>query len=373
MDPAPLPSTSLSEYIDAVVPGLPHGLLGEGDLLRLREAAHELPAALQRLFCFEFRLDDASAGVDLSVCADIACGGRAILAGLHPRIRIPEVMWSSPHWRRVRDFATHWAEPANLLHGTVRDVWLEFDLPATKSVARPPEPSFYFTPHLPKREAVTETHQRSQEELVRDGMATLFGHALPAETEQRLRRCLRALPAHGHVFAIGAMMPRNDFRVRLTLDYLSPEETLAFLKTIRPVQDEHIRESLEWARGYFDSIRIIIDVGEEVGDTVGLEFYVNEPESPVRSRERWALLLDQLVSRGLCLPSRRDALASGPGSRRSRESGGRWPGDLTQIEQVVGMESVLAWRLSHVKLVCQPGKAPRAKAYVFFWNTWAWR
>jgi hypothetical protein len=93
-----------------------------------------------------------------------------------------------------------------------------------------------------------------------------------------------------------------------------------------------------------------LDVGADgVGPRISIEYFLCRREQ-VRGRLREAAFLDRLVERGLCTPRRGKEAAAGLGVSLHRLPHEMW-------------ESLVTFRLNHVKLVYTADGAVEAKAY----------
>ncbi|NVJ06287.1 hypothetical protein HUW63_13705 [Myxococcus sp. AM001] len=355
--PGTLPSRpgTWKETLAAFDDDYPPALFAPESRARLRELGEWLPAALEGDGGFEVRLLDGAPRVDFIL--GIKHDGQALLAGRHPHAELPAPLFAAPEWRRIRDFAKGWAAPGGLLDREVDAFWLEFDLDAP--VASPPLPIvFLCTRDQPV--AVNEALHRQKSDTYRAtlhaGLPLLRGDDAPLtpELQREMDVCIEALPAGAHLYAACVMMSRRSKNLRFTLKNVPPERMVSYLEAVAwPGDFQQLRDCLAWLLPLgVNRFMLNLDLAPRLLPTLGLECSFQGRAQPAEE-PRWQLLLDELVKRGLCAPSRRDALLA-------------WPG-RTQVSLPDGSavrESVFDKRLAHVKLGLTGAPLIEAKAYL---------
>ena len=122
---------------------------------------------------------------------------------------------------------------------------------------------------------------------------------------------------------------------------------------------------------FVDRVNIDLDIPGSLSPKLGMEcslFPKHSPDSP----RRWRALLDYAVRRGLCMPSKADALLRFPGEATESSDAARWPESLRQLSRLMGARylSVLTRGLHHLKIVYRAGAPLRAKAYLSVRHSW---
>ncbi|WP_140799459.1 hypothetical protein [Myxococcus xanthus] len=355
--PGALPprSGTWKETLAAFDNDYPPALFSPESRARLLALGEWLPAALEGDGGFEVRLLEGTPRVDFIL--GIKHDGQALLAGRHPHSELPSPLFAAPEWRRIRDFARAWAEPGGLLDREVDAFWLEFDLDAP--VASPPLPIvFLCTRDQPV--AVNEELHRQKSDTYRAtlhaGLPLLRGDEAPLtpELQRGMDVCIEALPPGAHLYAACVMMSRRSKNLRFTLKNVPPERVVAYLEAVAwPGDFQQLRDTLAWVLPLgVNRFMLNLDLAPQLLPTLGLECSFQGRAQPAEE-PRWQRLLDELVTRGLCAPSRRDALLA-------------WPG-RTQVNLPAGSatrESVFDKRLAHVKLGLTGAPVIEAKAYL---------
>ncbi|AEI68655.1 hypothetical protein [Corallococcus macrosporus] len=355
--PGALPARSgtWKETLAAFDKDYPPALFAPEARERLLALGEWLPAALEGDGGFEVRLLEGTPRVDFIL--GIKHDGQALLAGEHPHASLPAPLFDAPEWRRIRDFARGWSEPDGLLDREVDAFWLEFDLDAP--VASPPLPIvFLCTRDQPV--AVSEALHRQKSETYRAtlhaGLPLLRGDDAPLtpELQREMDVCINALPPGAHLYAACVMMSRRSKNLRFTLKNVPPERIVSYLEAVAwPGDFQQLRDTLAWVLPLgVNRFMLNLDLSPRLLPTLGLECSFQGRAQPAEE-PRWQLLLDALVTRGLCAPARRDALLA-------------WPG-RTQIQLPAGSavrESVFDKRLAHVKLGLTGAPLIEAKAYL---------
>ncbi|QSQ21778.1 hypothetical protein JY651_42615 [Pyxidicoccus parkwayensis] len=344
---------SMEDYLRLAVPFVPPALVSSEALRPILDVSRRLPPCASS--GFECRLGDDEPVADFLVNLLADDGTRAAFAGRHPDYHPPDEFLQSPVWQRVRDFCRAWSEPGSLLNKRVRDMWLEFDLQELASAV--PIPGVFFGPEQPP-EDVPGT--------VRACLELLRGPERAAPP-QALARSLE-LPGPPRIEQVGMMFSRHTDAVRLCIRGVPLSELGTALKRAGwsgiPAELDAV---LEDARSFVDDITLDIDVGDDIHPKLGLECILDKDPSPAR----WKRWMDHLVARGLCTPSKRDALLSWPGMSSPLNHPGPWPENLLRAsERMPGVHSGFARRINHLKLIHQPGQPTQVKAYLAFRHFW---
>jgi hypothetical protein len=339
----------------------------------MSSVARVLPAILAyNMFGFECRLGEENPRADFLVLARASCG-RDSLAGLHPTSTLPARLMADPVWRRVRDFAAHWAAPSSPLYHAVDNVWLEFDI--NGPVPDVPVPSMFFGPQsndqIDDIEVAGEPNAEGRLATVERTIRLLAGGEPPP---RMLEGCFRALSSDAQVFQVGLMLSRGDDAVRLCIQIRSVERIMEYLTVVGwPGDEADLRGVLELLARSVDRVALAIDVGDAVRPKIGLECYFYENRQP-RREPRWGAFLNSLVLQGLCTADKREALLAYPGYVDQNAHGVPWPGALQRTSQLLGGRSLSTFvrSLHHVKIVYRPGEPLEAKAYLagnHHWHT----
>jgi hypothetical protein len=326
----------------------------------LRRIARMLPAVLG--FQFECRLGSPAPRMDLLprlLLTDGSCDALMGFGDAPPTL--PEAARAHPTWQALENLCREWRRPGGALSTGVMDVFLEFDLDHPPPEV--PEPCVF----------VDFAHSvRQSQALAEQGLDLLLGDKLPASTRRRLAACYEALPEKARAYAVGVMFPRSTSSLRLCLMNARLPQWLDYLERMGwPGQRAEVEAALGQLPDLADRVTLDIDVGESVGPKVGFEFFIDEPFGP--SRPRWEALLDHLVQRGLGLPGKREAALAWVGYTQQRSQPEEaWPEGLRRTARELegrGL-SLFVRRLSHLKVVHQPGRPLEAKVYLENLHRW---
>jgi len=347
---------TIADHLRAVAPHIPPALIARDCLDDMADIAELLPAALTTHFGFECRLGEAAPAADFLFATTIALGGREILGGRHAGIPAPPILRHDPRWERARAFCETWADPASRLHDRADHVWFEFDIAGPPAARR--IPNMFLSPQAPDE-------PRSRVALVRDtveeGLQLLAGGALLPASVTTIRALMDALPPDTWVFQVGVMGARTPAPARLQFSSITAGDFLATLERMRwsgPIAA--LGQAIDALAPFAADITYAIDVHGQLGPKVGLECYI--PDDDAR---RWAAFLDHLVERGLCLPTKRDALLAFPGITYEHNDPEHWPAHLARASRLLGggRIPVLTRCQHHIKVVALDGLLVEAKAY----------
>ncbi len=292
---------------------------------RLRRAARHLPGDC--LYVLELRLARGAAPIDLALrLTDLAHSQR--LAQAIPHSHLPALL-------------SHWREADGPL-ARLRSVWCEFDLrrddrglPAPVVCAKLPA-------------------EVSSSWAVDCLLPRLQGRALLAAQRRRVLACIAAIPAPARLLYVFGLGARGTDAVRLEIFGLDTAGILDHLQAVAPEIVEPVAEAVEIVDGA-ERIHLSYDVAADVLPRIGLEG--SFPRLP-RREPRWAALFKRLVERGLCTAEKRDAALAWPGYDTFWTAPAAWP------VRTMGAQGLCFRALSHVKVICAPGRSPEAKVYM---------
>lgn len=349
-------SASLADYVTCLIPAFPSGLIAPESIDGMCRAVGAIPWSMLSLFGFERPLGDPRAGADILFAANVATGGRDVLAGRNPAVR-----FSAP-WAPIARFCERWNEPSSPLHAGADDVWFEYDVGLGVDAA-PEPPSFFFGPRVGHAEERSYDAKPATRAILHEGFSALLGAPLAGATAATLDQCLAVLPRHARIFQTGLMLSRPSRQIRICIDNLSPAEIAGFIHAMRGAEDadQVTRELARLAPGPM-LLRLSVDLGEGLGPKIGVEC----------TPRVWEPLLDALVADSSCSSEERDALLALPPLVRSRDLPQPWPAeDATEmLAALLARELALAVSLHHVKLTIERGRPTAAKAYVAVERVW---
>jgi hypothetical protein len=163
---------------------------------------------------------------------------------------------------------------------------------------------------------------------------------------------------------------RQGFRVHVS--QLPPDSVAEYLGQIRwPGDVPDVQRVARDLSDLVDRVVVCLDADDDIRPQLGLECFFNRRHGLDR---RWPAVLDYLVARGLCAPSKRHALLTWPGVIEPVPGLTPWPDGLIaeSLLQPADCFGVFDRRLSHVKISCAPERQVSAKAYFGYMHCW-WR
>jgi hypothetical protein len=325
---APLVSPTCGDWLAVFHSRLTEPLFHPAAVERLLTIAHSLPGDC--LGILETRLASGAGPVDVSV---------RLLEPDQARCMAERV--SPPH---LRSFLTRWSEPGGPF-SSVRSVWLEFDLDRTPEGL--PEPVV-----CAKLAADADPHW-----VVGLLLPSLLGRPLAGGQRDLWVRCQREIPVPGRLLYAFSLHARGGGAVRMEIFGLEPGQILGYLGRVAPAAVPVATEITPLFEGV-ERLHLSLDLSPEgILPRIGIEG--SFPRLP-RREPRWASLFDHLEERGLCHSAKRDAALAWPGYDTFWTAPKRWP------VGAVGVRGFCVRALSHVKVVCQAGRDPEAKAYFVF-------
>ncbi len=327
---ASIPGAALGSWLEVARPHLAAALAGAGAIARAGRAARRLPG--DGMGALEIRLGPGRIDVvDLAFHVTAPAQARAVGACLAPR--------------RLTRFLAAWARGE---HPEASSLWLELDLER--------EPAVRPIPGVCAALAGGIAPERLLERL----LPALRRRPLPPQQRSRVARCLAAIPAPGRVLYAGSMESRGGGPVRFVVSGLDVPALSGYLSRVAPAAVARSAAAPAPAiAGVAGALRTLLsfDVGDEVEGRIGWECSYRR----LPSREPgWAELLARFRAAGLATAAQAAALLAWPGYDSLWTAAPRWPLGLAQA----GTFAVRC--LSHLKLVCEPDRAPAAKAYLLF-------
>jgi hypothetical protein len=263
------------------------------------------------------------------------------------RSRLQEGRLSQRGWGSYEALCRDWLNPASILHRQVPALWLEIDAVDATAVGRP---NF----------CVCVARDYLRDGVLAAAPAAAWGALIrslevlvPAGVDPAVLACLERTVSglEGQLIHLSVMLGRSS-QIKL---YVSiPSARLDHqLKVLAP--DGNGDEMKQLVRQTFpelDPIFLDLTISDAVSPRLGLAFSQLHLRSPMGAEPTWAVLLDELVRRGVCDERKRTALARWPGVQKVLFDGEKWPTHLH--------------RYLDVKLVSEPGQPLRAKAYLGF-------
>jgi hypothetical protein len=303
----------------------PRALVTAEAFTRIEVLANDLPDVMSSYY-FECRLDSHCNQVDLLGCVGAVDGGRDVLTA-------HLLQWgqcqSDPIWKLVTEFCVTWSDPRSPMHALVPHIWLAFDLRESESSGSPSAPCLLLrvVPAPSNGAAASQLPRTARDaQQFRQLIDALFD-ILPKEPSGNTRRkalqaCYDLLPAKGHIVHVSLMLKRNPQTCKLNI--LLPKAQLVHYLTRVGMRDSTPEISAFIGRfaPAHERLKLQLVVNESVAETLELEFHFDESKD---SQQRYAALLSELCTSGLCSSEKMDALRRWPGRFGLAAPGERWP------------------------------------------------
>ncbi len=335
---------SMESYLKIVVSQLHPDLVSPEALSHIQSLTQVLPSS--SLAGLECRLGANQSGVDFQVrlpCLDQ---------------KLPESFSIAPAWQFLQDFYQNWTIPNSSLQQEIRNVGLEFDV--NERMPQVPIPSIFLQ--------FREENPLDAERLLQ--MVRLLNHQISPLLESNLRCCADSLPVGTMISHLGAMLSRVAKAVRVNVQGISPNQLLDYLMQIGWTDSIHTFSTLVSTVSEFtDTVILSFDMGDTILPRIGLECFLNKQPY---TEPRWERFLDYLVEKGVCTPAKKNAFLTWPGLSQKPSVPDLWPSNISVGDRFLGARaSSVFWRkVSHIKLIYQPGMPLEAKGYLAFGHNW---
>jgi len=270
----------------------------------LKELCALFPFDQTRDFGFESRLGEPAAACDFSFLIEKGSEGAKILAGKNLLSDLHESLLADSLWQRIRNLFLAWNTQGNLLDGSLRSIWLEFDYDGISYNRRPNIFFGIIADDKAGRKAQVESTIRILDEIYH----ILFDIPFPDELSANLGMSVFALPEHAGLYQTGLMIPRHKEVVRLVLTQINAGRLESYLRDIGwPGDFQKVRFLTDRYSGLFDSFACNINIGKEILPYLALEMMFKNLGQP-RFNPKWEAALDVLESDKLVTLKKREAL-----------------------------------------------------------------
>lgn len=348
---------TLGDYFPPLDTKISRQLIGESQLAKIRNYADFIPGQVSAFFGFECPLASGQYAADLLFCSTQLEGHSKILAGQHHAIAMPPEFLELSAWRKVREFCIDWEDPSSPLNQQLLNIWLEFDIAKSEP---PYAPNIFFGTLPPEKFASrNEGHL-----IILEALERLVPEALEGERALTLNNVFKSLPVNAHIFQVGAMLAREVPAIRLCLRDIDRSEIIPTLSNMGWVgAEDELASLIDELDQHSDQIDIDIDVGETIGDKIGLECSFGRNSltlNRMRSFTNW------LVEKKLTSREKAQALMDFNGLVHQDSEPEKWAHFLLKIAAISGRDvanHISCW-LHHIKLVHEVNRPLTAKAYL---------
>ncbi len=338
---SPNRSLSPSEYFTVASPHVSTLLVSPQNFSDIQTIANSYPSGLTDFLGFECRLNGDESQTDWALAISGKGDARYILADFLNNGYLPQSSKQTYEWQQIQKFSKMWTDSNSILHNKIVGAWLEFDMP--DSLPEVLVPSVFFNPA--NINGITAHDPAQYEWFTKKAIPILIGRRLSKTIELNLRACIQKMPRKASLFIVGVMLSRKTSDIRMSVLFRDSRQIMSYLDEIGWSDDE--TETFASLIKELDAKKVNrmvldFDVGKQIGKKIAVEcsFYPNHHHK----EEYWKELLDFLVEKGFVTPEKRDELLRFPGKEQEHSSIVRY--------------------ITHVKIVYEPGKPIKAKAYL---------
>jgi len=334
-------SFSPNEYFTLASPHVSSLLVSPQNFSNIQTIANSYPSGLTNFLGFECRLNGDESQTDWALAISGKGNARYILEDFLNNGYLSQSSKQTSEWQQIQKFSKMWTDSNSILHSKIVGAWLEFDMP--DSLQEVLVPSVFFNPA--NINGITANDPAQYEWFTKKAIPILAGRRLSKTIELNLQACIQKMPRKASLFIVGVMLSRKTSDIRMSVLFRDSRKIIPYLDEIGWSDDE--TETFTSLIKKLDAKKVNrmvldFDVGKHIGKKIAVEcsFYPNHNHE----EEYWKELLDFLVEEGIVNPEKRDELLHFPGT-----------------EQV---HSSIVRYITHVKIVYEPGKPIKAKAYL---------
>lgn len=261
---------------------------------------------------------------------------------------LPKNFIANPVWQRVMAFADQWYAGESLCNSLTDGLWFEFDVSGPPPVL--PVPSIFF--------GVENNSAESSVKAIINGLSALK-FDLPSIQRGLLNTYVRTIGSLFSHFQVGLMLSRPASPLRICGFGARLPEVLTGLKSLGITQLEDYpdfrQDSLQLDPLF---MAVDLDIDTVFGPKVGMEFKFSSVYTIREQQEdkRGRAFLEWLVHKGWCLPETSQAVLNWIGGHKFHPD----PKDFWSPRKTI------LRTISHIKIDFQPGRQPRAKAYLTY-------
>jgi len=337
-------------------PYISEDLISKERVGKIEELANHFPSELSSWFGFEIKLNDSVPSADFLFSVRKEYSEREVLSNReysYPTLK------DMPVWKQLNNFVSQWNNPQSILYDCANNIWFEFDMDEVNVNA--PIPSFFFgTQNIKRKDDLIE--------LSREGFSSILDNGLNHKIWTSLLSTIALLPKEADLFQIGVMLSRKTDAIRICINNLNINQIGAFLNIMKWYGDvDELKNLLKYIGSFVDEFSLDIDLSETLLPKIGLECYINKGDRAEKCNQ----LFDMLLTSGLCLAKKKDAIYNLSGlSHRFSEPD--WPSHLINDMKKQKNQQLSAFMRyqNHIKISIEPDVGLSAKSYMGIQHTW---
>lgn len=207
---------------------------------------------------YEVKLNASNVAPDFLICIDSA---RKV--SLYQSLASP--FFELKYWQGLIGFVEKWQHNDSIFCKDVSNIWLEFD--QKQMAAGFYSPSLFLAPSPLYR-------GKDLAQLAKETFEPIIGKSLNRVLVNNCIKAYDSLPSNAWIPQFGMMLPRTTERLRMYIQNMDATQTANYLDrmgwrhNVQMVQNE-IDNLLKFCK----KVDLDIDLGESIGDTIGLECY----------------------------------------------------------------------------------------------------
>jgi hypothetical protein len=341
---------SLSKYF-------PESLVSATEFGKMVSIGTHFPSLMSMGAAFETRLSKTHPQLDLFFA--INKDNRSVLADSLPRSLLNPALFSHPVWQQIRVLFNVWNVSGSDLDSSVNQVFLEFDLDGvTPDIPVPAvfmqiSDTFYLKdPDLPQNSF--KDAQDLETGWIFKALSILKNGSISSGALAKTRQCFDNLLPGTCIDHIAIMASRTPDAIRINVNGLGLEQLYNYLESIGlGSRTTQLRNVLPGLYKLVDHLVLAIDISDSFSPRIGIELRFPKGERSIYNETKWELLLDKLVSLGLCIEGKKEGLM-------------KWGGKSRELFDPELCRFMIFRHLDLIKLVFKPDLPPSAKAYFSF-------
>lgn len=260
------------------------------------------------------------------------------------RAILPDNFAANPVWQRIMAFADQWYADDSVGNRLGNGLWFEVDVSGPPATV--PIPSIFF--------GIKSSTADESVTAILNGL-TALNVDVPSLQKDLLVTYLQTMGPLCSTFQVGLMLSRPEAPLRICGFGASLPDALQGMQQLGiTTLDDYpdFRQEFLHLSPYFSAVDI--DIGTTFGIKVGLELKFSSVATIREQRQNKPAYLEWLVNKGWCLPHRSQAVLNWVGGHKHHPD----------LDDFWSPRKTIFRTISHIKLDFQPGRPPRAKAYL---------
>ena len=296
---------TLADHIEVVEDDFPPSLVSEYNIGQVKHFALQFPYDITRDVGFESHLTESYGWVDFLFSVTKQSLGAKILAGEFSFAGVPAATLALQYeWGKIQRFAREWITPGSFFNDYINTIWFEFDH-GVDSLSEIPK---MFLGISQSQEQSSLNRVSFASDLLDNLSRVFLENPINNDLRQKITRCIALLPEKSRLYHFGFYLSTKLIAVRLVLVNIEFPSLIKYLQAINWTGDiDRLQTTLSEIKDRFDYFVFNLDVGSEIYPNLGIECYLNNMTQPADDA-RWESNLNWMVSKGWCLPGKKDGL-----------------------------------------------------------------